>query len=206
MMRILQVLIAVMSHKASFLFSDQAVCTLVNMCFQVVQQSGNRGDLLQRTARHTMHELIQIVFSRLAQIEVKDGAGGEEEIMDFEVLECGYGVRCAIDVFQFLCSLLNVGDGGEGEGVFSNNAYFVDEDGQVFALVLINSAIELSGDVIVQHPKFMRMMQDDLFHHLIHYGTCSSSLVLSMVSSTVLNAYHFMRRLDFFNIYVILIT
>ncbi|KAE8706485.1 ARF guanine-nucleotide exchange factor GNL2 [Hibiscus syriacus] len=69
-----------------------------------------------------------------------------------------------------------------------------DEDVQLFALVLINCAIELSGDEIGRHPKLLRMVQDDLFHHLIHYGTCSSPLVLSMICSTVLNIYHFLRR------------
>ncbi|KAI9118925.1 hypothetical protein K1719_009600 [Acacia pycnantha] len=193
MMRILQVLTAIMSHRASFLFSDQAVCTIVNTCFQVVQQSANRGDLLQRTARYTMHELIQIVFSRLAQIEVNDGdESSESDTDDVGVLESGYGVRCAIDIFHFLCSLLNVMDVVETEG--SNNAQSVDEDVQIFALILINSAIELSGDEIGRHPKLMRMIQDDLFHHLIYYGTWSSPLVLSMISSTVLNAYHFLRR------------
>ncbi|XP_028804972.1 ARF guanine-nucleotide exchange factor GNL2-like [Neltuma alba] len=191
MMRILQVLTAIMSHRASLLFSDQAVCTIVNTCFQVVQQSANRGDLLQRTARYTMHELIQIVFSRLAQIEVKDGEeSSESDTDDVGVLESGYGVRCAIDIFHFLCSLLNVMEVIETEGP---NAHSVDEDVQIFSLILINSAIELSGDAIGKHPRLMRMIQDDLFHHLIYYGTWSSSLVLSMICSTVLNAYHFLR-------------
>ncbi|XP_054809930.1 ARF guanine-nucleotide exchange factor GNL2 isoform X2 [Prosopis cineraria] len=192
MMRILQVLTAIMSHRASFLFSDQAVCTIVNTCFQVVQQSANRGDLLQRTARYTMHELIQIVFSRLAQIEVKDGEeSSESDTDDVGVLESGYGVRCAIDIFHFLCSLVNVMEVVETEG---SNAHSADEDVQIFSLILINSAIELSGDAIGKHPRLMRMIQDDLFHHLIYYGTWSSSLVLSMICSTVLNAYHCLRR------------
>ncbi|XLR14368.1 hypothetical protein HN51_035276, partial [Arachis hypogaea] len=38
MMKILQVLDGTMHHRASILLSDPAVCTLVNACFQVVQQ------------------------------------------------------------------------------------------------------------------------------------------------------------------------
>ncbi|KAL4315712.1 hypothetical protein AHAS_Ahas15G0212500 [Arachis hypogaea] len=38
MMKILQVLAGTMHHRASILLSDFAVCTLVNTCFQVVQQ------------------------------------------------------------------------------------------------------------------------------------------------------------------------
>lgn len=198
----LQVLAGIMHHKASILLTDQAVCTLVNACFQVVQQSVNRGDLLQRSARYTMHELIQAVFARLPEIDVKEREGDSESDTEEYIgdeggvgLDSGYGVRCAIDIFHFLCSLLNVVSIVEADG---STAHTADEDIQIFALILINSAIELSGDKIGKHPKLLRMIQDDLFHHLIYYGTWSSSYVLSMICSTVLNAYHFLRRLDFF--------
>ncbi|KAG4992048.1 hypothetical protein JHK87_025505 [Glycine soja] len=195
MMKILQILTGIMHHRASALLSDQSVCTLVNTCFQVVQQSATRGDLLQRSARYTMHELIQVVFTRLPEIEAKDREGDSESDMEDGDegggLESGYGVRCAIDIFHFLCSLLNVVSIVEADGSTSHTA---DEDVQIFALVLINSAIELSGDEIGKHPKLLRMIQDDLFHHLIYYGTWSSSFILSMICSTVLNAYHFLRR------------
>ncbi|TKY44659.1 ARF guanine-nucleotide exchange factor GNL2 [Spatholobus suberectus] len=162
---------------------------------EVVQQSASRGDLLQRSARYTMHELIQAVFARLPEIEAKDREGDSESDMEDGDegggLEWGYGVRCAIDIFHFLCSLLNVVSVVEADGSASHTA---DEDVQIFALVLINSAIELSGDEIGKHPKLLRMIQDDLLHHLIYYGTWSSSFVLSMICSTVLNAYHFLRR------------
>ncbi|XP_027357395.1 ARF guanine-nucleotide exchange factor GNL2 [Abrus precatorius] len=192
MMKILQLLSAIMNHRASTLLTDQAVCTLVNTCFQVVQQSASRGDLLQRSARYTMHELIQAVFTRLAEIETREREEDSESDMEDEDegMEYGYGVRCAIDIFHFLCSLLNVVSIVDSDGSTSHTA---DEDVQIFALVLINSAIELSGDEIGRHPKLLRMIQDDLFHHLIYYGIWSSSFVLSMICSTVLNAYHFLR-------------
>ncbi|KFK26192.1 hypothetical protein AALP_AA8G214600 [Arabis alpina] len=196
MMRILQVLIGIMKHPASELLEDQAVCTIVNTCFQVVQQSAGRGDLLQRNGRYTMHELIQIIFSRLPDFEVRGGGddGGEDSESDTDEIDMssGYGIRCCIDIFHFLCSLLNVVEVVENsEGTSVHTA---DEDVQIFALVLINSAIELSGDAIGQHPKLLRMVQDDLFHHLIHYGASSSPLVLSMISSCILNIYHFLRK------------
>ncbi|KAL7139776.1 hypothetical protein ABFS83_09G075300 [Erythranthe nasuta] len=189
MMRILQVLTAIMRHEASILLTDNSVCTVVNTCFQVVQQSAGRGDLLQRNARHTMHELIQMIYSRLPDIEVKDWENSESDTEDNN-LDSRYGIRSAVDIFHFLCSLLNVVDIMETDGLTFQIA---DENTQVFALYLINSAIELSGDSIGKHPKLLRMIQDDLFHHLIHYGASSSPLVLSMISSTVLNIYHFLR-------------
>lgn len=139
-----------------------------------------------------MHELIQIIFSRLPEIDVKEGENSESDTDDVcSLSDSGYGVRCTVDIFHFLCSLLNVVEVVETDGSTSPTA---DEDVQIFALVLINSAIELSGDVIGRHPKLLRMIQDDLFHHLIHYGTSSSQLVLAMICSTVLSIYHFLRR------------
>ncbi|KVH93928.1 Armadillo-like helical [Cynara cardunculus var. scolymus] len=190
MMRILQVLAAVMRHPASVLLDDHSVCTIVNTCFQVVQQSSNQSDMLQRIARHTMHDLIQIIFSRLPEIAVGDWENSESDTED-TTEETGYGIRCAVDIFHFLCSLLNVVGMVENEGSLALTA---DEDVQVFALVLINSALELSGDSIGKHKKLLRMVQDDIFHHLIHYGTSSSPLVFSMICSTVLNLYYFHRK------------
>ncbi|CAN1138208.1 ARF guanine-nucleotide exchange factor GNL2 [Linum perenne] len=194
MMRILQILTAIMKHQAAILLTDQAVCTVVNTCFQVVQQSASRGDLLQRSARYTMHELVRMIFAKLQDIEVNPGDESETDMDDADFdgnLDSGYGIRCAVDIFHFLCSLLNVVEVVESEGNLYRTS---DEDVQLFALVLINSAIELSGDVIGSHPKLLRMIQDDLFHHLIHYGASSSPLILSMICSTVLNIYHFLRR------------
>ncbi|KAL2929256.1 ARF guanine-nucleotide exchange factor GNL2 [Bienertia sinuspersici] len=102
----------------------------------------------------------------------------------------GFSLRCVVDIFQFLCSLLNVVQTVEIDGIVSQSN---DEDIQILALVLINTALELSGDAFAKHPKLLRMIRDDLFHHLIHYGTRSSALILSMICSTVLNSYHFLR-------------
>ncbi|KZV43335.1 hypothetical protein F511_30071 [Dorcoceras hygrometricum] len=187
MMRILQVLALIMRHQASVLLNDDSVCTVVNTCFQVVQQSAGRGDLLQRNGRYTMHELIQIIYWRLPEIEVNDWENSESDTED-NTMDSGYGIRSAIDIFHFLCSLLNVVEIMDSDGLTT------DENIQHFALVLINSAIELSGDSIGKHPKLLRKIHDDLFHHLIHYGANSSPLVLSMICSTVLNIYHFLRR------------
>lgn len=146
---------------------------------------------------NTMHDLIQMVFSGLPEIEARDGDGASEsEAEDADLngyVDSRYGIRCVADTFQFLCSLLNVVELLETEGSTLQTA---EEDIQLFALVLINSAVELSGDSIGRNPKLLRMVQDDLFHHLIHYGACSSPLVLSMICSTVLNTYHFLRRFN----------
>ncbi|KDP33649.1 hypothetical protein JCGZ_07220 [Jatropha curcas] len=194
MMRILQALTCIIKHRASVLLTDHAVCTIVNTCFQVVQKSANRADLLQRGARYSMREMIEIIFARLQDVEVKLEEDSESDTEDIDIdsdMDSGYGVRCVVDIFHFLCSLLNVVEIVETEGV---QTHACDENVQIFGLILINSAVELSGDAIGKHPKLLRMIQDDLFHHLIHYGVSSSPLVLSMICSTVLNIYHALRR------------
>ena len=189
LLRVLQVLAALLRDRAAPLLSDSAVCTAVNTCFQVVQHAASsRGsELLQRTARHCMHEILQAVFARLPDIR-------EDAEDDLSVASAaGFGARCMVDIFNFLCSLLlNATDmvmTPEGHGAFTS-----EEDVQLFALVLLNSAVELGGEAIGKHPKLLRLIQDDLFYHLIHYATECSPLVLSMICSTVLNLYNFLRR------------
>lgn len=69
LMKILQVLLACMKNKASVMLSNQHVCTVVNTCFRVVHQAGMKGELLQRVARHTMHELVRCIFSHLPDVD-----------------------------------------------------------------------------------------------------------------------------------------
>uniref|UniRef100_A0A0D9W1V7 SEC7 domain-containing protein n=1 Tax=Leersia perrieri TaxID=77586 RepID=A0A0D9W1V7_9ORYZ len=208
LLRVLQVLAALLRARAAPLLPDHAVCNAVNTCFQVVQHaasSGRGSELLQRTARHCMHEILQAVFARLPDIPATNE---EDDDLSVSAAAAGFGARAMADIFNFLCSLLlNAPDmvaTGDGHG-----AFITEEDVELFSLVLINSAIELGGESIGKHPKLLRLIQDDLFYHLIRYATDSSPLVLSMICSTALNLYHFLRRflklqLEAFFTYVLL--
>ncbi|CAL5091532.1 unnamed protein product [Urochloa decumbens] len=199
LLRVLQVLAALLRARAAPLLSDSSICTAVNTCFQIVQHAaGSRGsELLQRTARHCMHEILQSVFARLPDIRGGDGDAGDGEDGGGGGggggAAAGFGARCMVDVFNFLCSLLqNAPDmvvTADGQGAFTS-----EEDVMLFSLVLVNSAVELGGEAIGKHAKLLRLIQDDLFYHLIHYATEYSPLVLSMICSTALNLYHFLRR------------
>ncbi|KAF6158375.1 hypothetical protein GIB67_022455 [Kingdonia uniflora] len=79
-----------------------------------------------------------------------------------------------------------------GIGPRSNTLTF-NEDVPLFTLSLINSAIELGGPSICQHPKLLALIQDELFRNLMQFGLSMSSLLLSMVCSIVLNLYHHLR-------------
>lgn len=69
LMKILQVLLACMKSKAAFRLSNQHVCNIVTTCFRVVHEASSKGELLQRIARHTMHELVRCIFSHLPDID-----------------------------------------------------------------------------------------------------------------------------------------
>lgn len=57
-----------MKSGAGAVLSDRDVCNVVNTSFRVVHQAGSKGELLQRTARHTMHELVRAIFSHLTSL------------------------------------------------------------------------------------------------------------------------------------------
>lgn len=249
LMKILQVLLACMKGKASVVLSNQHVCTIVNTCFRVVHQAGTKGELLQRIARHTMHELIRCIFSHLPDVDntecslVKGGTPIKHEVggidaaysfgsksengseyngqlgniasdvstgltvmgdsagktdngkdsvpYDSHLMTEPYGVPCMIEIFHFLCSLLNVVE-HMGMGPKANSIAF-DEDVPLFALGLINSAIELGGPAIRHHPRLLSLVEDELFRNLMQFGLSTSPLILSMVCSIVLNLYQHLR-------------
>lgn len=252
LMKILHVLLACMKSKASIVLSNQHVCTIVNTCFRIVHQAGTKGELLQRIARHTMHELVRCIFSHLPDVDnsehalvngvtavkqeiggldndyafgskqLENGNGGSEYegqqsfanlvspsgvvatmmeentngsstgkdsvSYDLHLMTEPYGVPCMVEIFHFLCSLLNVSE-HMTMGPRSNTIA-LDEDVPLFALRLINSAIELGGPAIRRHPRLLSLIQDELFRNLMQFGLSMSSLILSMVCSIVLNLYH----------------
>lgn len=255
LMKILQVLLACMKSKASVMLSNQHVCTIVNTCFRIVHQAGSKGELLQRIARHTMHELVRSIFSHLPDVDntehalvnggnkVKQevrgpdseyafgtqqldngnsgseldgqlssgsftsnsstapisgmmdefgaGAGKDAVPVDLQMMTEPYGVPSLVEIFHFLCSLLNLFE-HTGMGPRSNTIAF-DEDVPLFALGLINSAIELGGPSICCHPRLLSLVQDELFRNLMQFGLSMSPLILSMVCSIVLNLYQHLR-------------
>ncbi|KAL6547063.1 hypothetical protein OROMI_022784 [Orobanche minor] len=113
---------------------------------------------------------------------------------DLHLMTEPYGVPCMVEIFHFLCSLLNVVE-HTGMSLRANSITF-DEDIPLFALGLINSAVELGGPAICNHPRLLSLIQDELFCSLMQFGLSASPLILSMVCSIVLNLYqHFCTEL-----------
>ncbi|KAL1308132.1 hypothetical protein HN51_050068 [Arachis hypogaea] len=257
LMKILQVLLACVKSRASVMLSNQHICIIVNTCFRIVHQAGTKGELLQRIARYTMHELVRCIFSHLKDIDnvehslvngsnglnqetggqnnehnstnrqlengslnsasnrqsystgiasstesvltvgvvdditAIDSSGKEVDLDELDLMKEPYGIPCMVEVFHFLCSLLNVVE-HVGTSTRLNTIAF-DEDVPLFALTLINSAVELGGSSFHRHPRLLSLIQDELFHNLMEAGLSMSPLVVSMVCSIVLNLYHHLR-------------
>lgn len=121
------------------------------------------------------------------------GAGDGKDSVSYDLhhMTEPYGVPCMVEIFHFLCSLLNVSE-HPGLDPRSNTIVF-DEDVPLFALGLINSAVELGGSSIGKHPRLLSLIQDELFRNLMQFGLSMSPLILSMVCSIVLNLYQHLR-------------
>ncbi|KAK4403054.1 ARF guanine-nucleotide exchange factor GNOM [Sesamum angolense] len=210
--KILQVLLACMKSKASVMLSNQHVCTIVNTCFRVVHQAGSKGELLQRIARHTMHELVRCIFSHLPDVDNTERSlvkGGNSMKNETAGLDADY---------SFSSKPENGGGTSEYDGQLSAGAFnassglisgMMDESNARtdngkdsvpydFHLMtepygLINSAIELGGPAIRHHPRLLNLVQDELFRNLMQFGLSMSPLILSMVCSIVLNLYQHLR-------------
>lgn len=102
-----------------------------------------------------------------------------------------YGIPAMVEIFHFFCSLLNVME--NIDVIPRSNPIAYHEDVPLFALGLINSAIELGGPTFADHPKLLALMQEELFYNLIQFGLSMSPLILSTVCSIVLNLYHHLR-------------
>ncbi|KAI0501235.1 hypothetical protein KFK09_016178 [Dendrobium nobile] len=102
-----------------------------------------------------------------------------------------YGIPCMVEIFHFLCSLLNIAD-EIGISPWTNHMA-LDEDVPLFALGMINSVIELGRSSIRRHPKLIALIQDELFRNLMQFGLSISPLLLSTVCSIVLNLYYHLR-------------
>ncbi|KAJ4762470.1 SEC7-like guanine nucleotide exchange family protein [Rhynchospora pubera] len=209
LVKILQVLLGCVRSRAAPSLTNRHVCAIVNTCFRVVQQAGTKGELLQRVSRQTMQEVVRCVFSRLADLspeEVKPNTNqiaetkmvqnesGDSTEMNLEpdpALNDPFGIPCMVEIFEFLCSLINIAEDIEINARV--NPIDFDEDVPLFALGLVQTAIELSGLSIHKHRQLLSFVKDELFRNLMQFGLSLSPLILSTVCSIVLNLFYHLR-------------
>lgn len=99
LMKILQVLLACMKSKAATRLSNKHVCMIANTCFRIVHQASSKGELLQRTARHTMHELVRCIFSHLPEV-----SSTEHEMADISSLSASEMVILNFNIEYISCN------------------------------------------------------------------------------------------------------
>ncbi|XP_024312292.1 ARF guanine-nucleotide exchange factor GNOM isoform X2 [Brachypodium distachyon] len=121
-----------------------------------------------------------------------DEVGGGLSVVQDKAMMEPFGVLCMVEILQFLCSLLNIAE--DMDVSQRMNPIDFDEDVPLFALGLINSAIELSASSIHRHPKLMSFVQDELFRNLMQFGLSMSPLILSTVCSTVFTLFYHLRQ------------
>ncbi|EPS65079.1 hypothetical protein M569_09697, partial [Genlisea aurea] len=181
--------------------SRHTMLELVRCIFQKLPQLDNKMDELSSGSKFRKLEIdsavkVQTVREQpygnelsFSEYEVKENETAHGEVDD--AMTDPYGLPAMADIFHFLCSLLNVMENMETGSKSNPIAY--DEDVPLFALGLINSAIELTGPSLGNHPKLLRMIQGELFCNLMQFGSSKSPLILSMVCSIVLNLYYHLR-------------
>eukprot|EP00898_Chlorokybus_atmophyticus_P000253 jgi/Chlat1/1228/Chrsp115S01684 len=69
LMKILQVLLACLRCPAGALLSDDDVCHIIQTCFRIGHQTGRESELLRRTARQIMQEMVRTLFRRLVDFK-----------------------------------------------------------------------------------------------------------------------------------------
>ncbi|KAJ7964556.1 ARF guanine-nucleotide exchange factor GNOM-like [Quillaja saponaria] len=193
-------------HQAGTKDVDNTESTLVNGSDTVKQETGGTNNEFSFGSRTPENgnlssdydsQPLSTNFTSNAETVIDENivmAGSGKEAVPYDLLQMTepYGVPCMVEIFHFLCSLLNV---VEHMGMVSrSNTIAFDEDVPLFALSLINSAVELGGPSISRHPRLLSLIQDELFRNLMQFGLSMSALIVSMVCSIVLNLYHHLRR------------
>lgn len=130
-----------------------------------VEENGNMGSDYDSQPLSKNFASTGSVVTRIDENTIGSGNGKEAVSYDSHLMTEPYGVPCMVEIFHFLCSLLNVVE-HVGMGPKSNTLAF-DEDVPLFALGLINSAIELGGPSICRHPRLLSLIQDELFRNLM---------------------------------------
>lgn len=108
-------------------------------------ENGNGGSELdsQSSSANFVANAPGGMVSAMDENIVVPGNGKDTVAYDLNLMTEPYGVPCMVEIFHFLCSLLNVVE-HMAIGPKANTIAF-DEDVPLFALGLINSAIELGG-------------------------------------------------------------
>ncbi|CAI5458647.1 unnamed protein product [Closterium sp. Yama58-4] len=139
--------------------------------------------------------------------EQEEGEEYEEEessAVDFTrevVLGRPYGAACLVEVFHFLCSLLTLDENlvasPRAASPRTPRSYawaHAHEDMPLFALQLISTALDLTGEHVALHPRLLALVSDDLFRSFFLLAASPNPLVFPLICSIVLRLFLCLRR------------
>ncbi|CAI5510834.1 unnamed protein product [Closterium sp. Naga37s-1] len=117
------------------------------------------------------------------------------------VLGRPYGAACLVEVFHFLCSLLtleeNLVASPRAASPRTPRSYawaHAHEDMPLFALQLISTALDLTGEHVALHPRLLALVSDDLFRSFFLLAASPNPLLFPLICSIVLRLFLCLRR------------
>lgn len=152
---------------------------------------GSQSGLIRNLLLQVKHSTDQTAETKILQNGSSDPTVLNQEPHPDPALNDPFGIPCMVEIFEFLCSLLNIAEDIEINARV--NPIDFDEDVPLFALGLVQTAIELSGSSIHKYQQLLSFVKDELFRNLMQFGLSMSPLILSTVCSIVLNLFYHLR-------------
>lgn len=206
LLRVLRLLEKLMESSLAILLPDDSVSEIVQTSLSLACNK-KRSEVLRRGAEMSLASITVVIFSRLRDIEPdkeiaidlqtnfsdtklpEDTIGGtllaeniqanasqeqiavnkdlqEEQTLENK-LEPSFGIKCINEFLGILVSIIS-----------PSNQYQHMESTRVFALSLINTAVEVAGSQISKHLSLLTMIADPVSKHILQIITTTESSAL----------------------------
>ncbi|KAI5967367.1 GEA2 [Candida margitis] len=205
LLRVLRLLEKLMESPLAILLTDDSVSEIVQTSLSLACNK-KRSEVLRRGAEMSLVSISVVIFSRLRDIEPdkeiaidlqtnfsetklpEDTIGGtladniqanvsqeqitvnkdlQEEQTLQNKLEPSFGIKCINEFLGILVSIIS-----------PSNQYQHMESTRVFALSLINTAVEVAGSQISKHLSLLTMIADPVSKHILQIITTTESSAL----------------------------
>ncbi|KAI5967843.1 GEA2 [Candida theae] len=205
LLRVLRLLEKLMESPLAYLLADDSVSEIVQTSLSLACNK-KRSEVLRRGAEMSLASITVVIFRKLREIEPdkeiaidlqtnftdtklpEDTIGGtlaenlqanvsqeqfavnkdpQEEQAFENKLEPSFGIKCINEFLGILVSIIS-----------PSNQYQHMESTRVFALSLINTAVEVAGSQISKHLSLLTMIADPVSKHVLQIITTTESLAL----------------------------
>ncbi|KAI5953232.1 GEA2 [Candida jiufengensis] len=200
LLKVLRLMEKLMESPLSNLLSNESVSEIVQTCLSLACNK-KRSEVLRRAAEMSMMSITMEIFTRLREIDLdKESVDDlqtnfantklpEDTIGGTDALEIGekntssenlasprksgeqvneqFGIICINEFLGILVSIIS-----------PSNQYQHMESTRVFALSLINTAVEVAGTEIPKHLSLLTMIADPISKHILQIITTTESVRL----------------------------